>query len=128
MDKASLRATILCFSHDQSLLKTRQWMLEQASYVVLGVMTQPEFRTQICSTEIHLILLCQTLSEDECTDAASFVGQYAPTARCVLLRTGRARALPAGDLVVVDLSKGPANFLDTIARMLPAAPIQRPSS
>ena len=119
MSNNLFQPTVLCFSHDATLLKTRQWLLEREHYTVLGVMSQGDFRVEICRTTVDLVLLCQTLSAEECRNATNFAAEHAPAARFAVLRTSRNKATPDGDAVVVDVSNGPADFLCTIGRMLP---------
>ena len=118
MSSQSAPSTVLCFSHDATLLMTRQWMLQREHYLVLGVMSQADFRAEICRGWVDLVL-CQSLSEEECRDAVRFAAEHAPAARCAVLRTSHAKALPDGNVVAFEVGNGPDDFLQTITRMLP---------
>ena len=120
MSPNSAQSTVLCFGHDATLLMTRQWMLQRERYNVLAVMSQADYRAEILRGGVDLVVFCQTISEEECRDAVRFAEEHAPSARCVMLRTNHVRALPEGNVVAVDARKGPADFLETITRMLPA--------
>ena len=119
MPTQSAPSTVLCFSHDATLLMTRQWMLQREHYRVLGVTSQADFRVEICRSSVDLVLLCQSLSEEECRNAVRFAAEHAPAARCAVLRTSSAKALPDGNVVGIEVGNGPVDFLQTIASMLP---------
>jgi len=59
-------ADVLIFGHDQVLLETRQRVLEMAGFRVAAAIEREDAK-QIASTrKIDLLLLCQTLRQDEC--------------------------------------------------------------
>jgi hypothetical protein len=113
------RHVVLCFGNYPPLLNTREQMLERAGYSALAVRSKADFRMEICRNSVELVLLCQTLSDEQRREAVLFVAEYAPDARCAVLRTDFEADVTDRDLIAIDMGNGPANFLQTIASMLP---------
>ena len=111
---------VLCFGHYVPLLVTRQRMLEREGYSVVAVSSQEDFRDAISRISVRLVLLCQTLSDQERREAVLFLADFAPDARCAVLHTDFVLDLPHDELIAVDVSNGPSDFLQTIVSLLPS--------
>ena len=113
---------VLCFGHYVPLLVTRQRMLEREGYSVVVVSSQEHFREAIRRSAVGLVLLCQTLSDQERREAVLFLADFAPDARCAVLHTDFVLDLPHDELIAVDVSNGPSDFIQTIVSLLPSRP------
>jgi hypothetical protein len=97
-------------------------MLEREGYVVSCVTSQMDFRMEVFRKPVDLVLLCQTLTDEERRDAVHFLEEFAPAIRCAVLQGNPAKDLPDGDVAVIAVSNGPVHFLQSITRMLPSPP------
>ncbi|SEB72861.1 hypothetical protein [Terriglobus roseus] len=118
MPDTPLRYVVLCFGNYAPLLMTRQRLLQREGYAALTVRSQADFRMEICRNTVALVLLCETLSDEERRKAVLFLVEYAPDARCAVL-TAPGGDRMGQDLIAIDMCNGPVNFLQTIASMLP---------
>jgi hypothetical protein len=121
---------VLIFGHDNGLLVTRQLLLERDGCQVHVVRWAKEFRTCVLGQTFELILLCQSLSPDECESAAKFAQEHAPTTRLLLMFTRVGKCIPEHADVLLDSLSGPKVFVETARRMLASASARaiRPSS
>ena len=71
---------VLCFSHDQRLLETRVAVLS-TKYRVVPVSTLGEIRNLLNRMVFVLVLLCHTLSDEDCKGAHEIVLQRWPSAK-----------------------------------------------
>ena len=108
----------MCFSHDWSLLITRQWLLERIGLAVISVMSEEEMRDKLKLISPDVIVLCQTLTSQECEDAVAMADRCSPTSRCVILcpnlneLSHKHKELSAGDM------NSPATFLCAVQSLL----------
>jgi hypothetical protein len=121
---------VLIFGHDTGLLVTRQLLLEREGCLVHVVRWVKEFRACVLGQAFELILLCQSLSPDECESASKFAREYAPTTRLLLMFTRVGKCIPEHADVLLDSLAGPKVFVETARRMLATAPMRttHPSS
>lgn len=111
-------SSVLSFSRDPTLLMTRTLLLQRAGCKVLSASNIPEFRACLLSQPFDLILLCQSISGEECESAAEFAREYAPSARLLLMFTRVGKCMPDHADVLLDAHAGPKVFLETAQRML----------
>ena len=77
--------SILVYGRDPSLLDTRRWVLEKAGYRVLSAQTLAEAE-RIASTEpISLLVLCHSLTTQDCQDALAAANMLQPEMRRLLI-------------------------------------------
>ena len=110
--------SVLLFSNDQSLLLTRTLLLEREGCTVLSASKIPDFRTCLLSRSFDLILLCQSISAEECESAADFAREHAPLARLLVMFTRVGKCIPDHADVLLDAQAGPRAFIETAQRML----------
>ncbi len=109
---------VLLFGHDSGLLRTRQLLLERNACVAVVVTTIQEFRACVLSRAFQLVLLCQSLSADECETSAQFSQEHAPSTRLLLMFTRVGKCIPEHADVLLDSLAGPKVFIETTRRML----------
>ena len=112
------KSSVLSFSRDATLLMTRTLLLQRAGCTVVGASNLTEFRALLRSQPFELILLCQSISAEECDAAASYGREYAPSARLLLMFTRIGKCIPDQADVLLDAHAGPKIFLETAQRML----------
>ena len=68
---------ILCFGHDEMLLKTRRWILER-QFCVEVVSDLAALASLVERYRFHLVIFCQTLSLQECQRACDLLQARSP--------------------------------------------------
>jgi hypothetical protein len=113
---AGLKPKILCVGRDPSLNRTRQLVLER-QFEVRVAQSVTEAFALLSGQRFDLVLLCYSLSDEECRSAADFVHGLPSPIRILALAEGRERlALAKQDEEFV--SSGPAELLKKAAAMV----------
>jgi hypothetical protein len=120
VDTASKQRSVVCFSHDSSLLMSRVWLMEKMGCRVIPVTSETEFRETLHTYPVGLVVLCQSLTSEECRKADAFSRKHSPEARVLVLFITQQKYVPQGDGVLLDAQCGPATFLSTVRSMLPS--------
>jgi hypothetical protein len=118
----SKRPCILCFGHDQVLLKTRRWMLERQFHVEVAENFQNVGRVAY-ERSIDLLILCHTLNEDECQQAIHLVRMLAPKSRILAFTKLNGRVTCAGYDERIDFLDGPHSLVSQVLKLL--SPVSR---
>ena len=109
--------SVLLFSRDQSLLLTRTLLLGREGCSVMSASEMPDFRAFLLSRPFDLVIVCQSITAEECASAADFVREHAPSAR-LLMMFARDERIPGQADVLLDAHAGPKAFVETATRML----------
>ena len=119
------KPTVLCFSHDYSLLITRQMLLEKIDCAVLCAMGIPELIERLQWKPVDLIVLCQTLTQKECITAKEQLQMYAPHASCLIMYVTLSKWQEEADTERLNSSEGPLEFLRKVRELLhvPVLPV-----
>ncbi len=115
----SHKDVVLCFSHDDMLRMTRQWLLVRADYDVVTVANETEFRKRICERPVALVVFCHTVKATECERSAAFAQEHCPGARFLVLFASQLSCNIQADYATLAIADGPAAFVQTVSRMLP---------
>jgi DNA-binding response OmpR family regulator len=110
-------ARVLVVSRDEMLLRSREMILG-AFFVVRGAGRFAEARTLLTSNNFDLIVLCHSLTPDECERLAAMARDRAP--RCQVLAmsaTSRGNMKPWADKQL-GVDAGPYGLLKKCAEML----------
>ena len=109
---------ILACGRDQSLLDTRRMVLESAGYRV-RVATEAEAAIKILLDEpIALMVLCHTLSSQDCLTVLAALHSYHPEARVVALQSNKAPCEANGMVQVVSVFDGPGKMLLKVQELM----------
>ena len=110
---------VLCFSRDPRLLETRHWVLEKRFDAVTILSIAAMEQQSSLGRSFDLVLLCHTLSAEECESAFAIARQSWPHAKILGLVASEPSACdpPLFDGVVPGLD-GPRVLLDKAAEML----------
>ena len=76
---------ILCYGHDEALLGTQQQVLEEMGIPISFATTLPSFHDRICTGQPALIVLCHTLSAEECAREVSFATEHSPASKLLIM-------------------------------------------
>ncbi len=111
----------LTFGYDATLISSRQRLLEKTGCTSLVASSMQEFQEALSSHAVDLVVICQTVSPEECHAVTRMVTEQAPRAQMLIMynRHDYCRpAGPAGSYVLFDSMSGPSNFVETAERML----------
>jgi hypothetical protein len=101
--------SILLCGQDSLLLQTRQWVLEAAGY---QVRTTTEFsEVALESDPVDLLILCHSLSLEECGRAFALASTRWPKIRCIVLPEGASACSEQMLCSVLDATGAPATSL-----------------
>ena len=114
----SSQTSILIYGRDRQLLETRQWVLEGAGYRVSKATELAGLAQLVPVEQIDLLILCHTLSQEECGRALAVVSTRWPQVHTLLLHAGRRGSDIGSSGDVVDMREGPAKFLKTVSRLV----------
>ena len=110
--------SILLFGHDPILLQTRRLVLEQAGYWVTQTTELSRLVCLVSLEQVNLLVLCHTLSMEECGRAAALVQTRWPQVQTVTLLAGDAGCRLTASSDQVDSREGPKRLVDTIAGLI----------
>lgn len=102
--------TILCIGHDPLLNRTRRLILQQRFDVKLAC-TVAEATALLASERCDLVLLCYSLTEEECEAMVEFIHKLPAKTRILALAHGRRENLLLGPQDEEFVSGGPAELL-----------------
>ena len=108
---------VLVVSRDQILLDTRQLLLG-TFFQVKGAGRMREAETLISSSHFDLIVLCYTLSEDECTQVIDLTASQRPRPRILILTVPGTRPMQNFSAQVSMTEAGPYPLLKKCADLL----------
>jgi DNA-binding NtrC family response regulator len=112
-----MSAQVLVVSRDEMLLKTRQLLLGTFFEVkVAGRIREAE--AVISSQHFDLIVLCYTLSEDECAQVIDLIANQRPRPKVLILTAAGSRRMqePGGQFAMTE--SGPYPLLKKAAELL----------
>jgi hypothetical protein len=118
-------AHILCVGHDRMLLNTRRWILE-ALYQVDIAATIPDATDKIAKISFDLVILCNSLSLEECSQVGGLVRGKAPKTKVLRLLGAAIDGTSAGNTTPaqvysdqeMDTTDGPPGLLKKTIEML----------
>jgi len=116
------RASILIYGRDRQLLNTRRLVLEHIGARVL-VAEEVSYIAQVEPDKpIDLIILCHSLSKEQCLDALAQARTRWPHIQSLSLISGQYGCQPALADHIADTAKGPQELLRTVAMLIPSEP------
>lgn len=76
---------VLVYGSDEVLLDTRTMVLRQAGFQVFSAISSGDAESIMKSGEIGLIVLCHSLSEEDCESALDFANRQRPPLNILVL-------------------------------------------
>ena len=113
--------TLLIFGLDPHLLQTRRILLQSAGFEVIAVGKLEQLQT--LDAPIQLLVLCHTLSTNDCEQALSIAATRWPNAKeLVLTPLGGISRCATQHEDHFSVSQGPASLIARIRELLPVSP------
>jgi len=112
-----MHGKILVYGTDPILLTTRRLKLEKAGYRVFATMEFLDAKLVLMNQQIDVLIVCQTLSDDERSGILETAQAMTPDVKCVIVRFD-GRDVPVGDAEFVEGLEGPTTLLKAIGRIL----------
>ncbi|HEV2645334.1 MAG TPA: hypothetical protein VGU46_03110 [Acidobacteriaceae bacterium] len=114
----SNRNSLVLYGRDESLLLTRQWILQSRGYRVLSLTKLEQFGSVPETPPIGLLLLCHSLSKDECEAAMVVARKRWPSIQSLRLdpETGRVPSGLLGNLL--HTMEGPGKLVAAVDRSI----------
>jgi hypothetical protein len=114
------RARVFCLSRDQRLLETRGMVLAKR-YDAITVGSIEEMWALPVASAFDVVVLCHSLSAEECDLSASIARERWPQAKILALSVDSSSCWTFADQVVRGLD-GPSVLVQTIDRLLRSRP------
>jgi DNA-binding response OmpR family regulator len=112
-----MHGTILVYGNDQMLVATRRLILERAGYTVFTAESLSNAALVLMARQIDVLVLCQTLSDEERGAVLETAHALKPKTRCAALSFDGRDVVTDGVLIHRGLD-GPPSLLTAIGRML----------
>ena len=113
-------ACILIYGRDAQLLDTRRMVLERSGARIWTATNLTDFDRIAGGILIDLIVLCHSLSTEECDHAQALARARWPLIQRLVLVTGQRGCYPDFSEQVVDAGLGPAYLLQTVTKLMSA--------
>jgi hypothetical protein len=112
-----MHGTILVYGNDQMLVTTRRLIFEQAGYTVFTAESLSNAALVLMTHQIDVLVLCQTLSDEERVAVLETAHALKPKTRCAALSFDGRDVVTDGVFVHRGLN-GPPALLAAIGKML----------
>ncbi len=119
-------SSALIFGHEDSLSSSRKWLLGTINCHSMVVTSLAECRRAMLAEAFQLVVLCQTLSLEECKSISEFSAEHCPDAPLLIMFSRHTSCVPRQDYVVLDAMAGPEAFVQTTGRILANAAMREP--
>lgn len=113
-------ASLLIFGRDPRLLETREWVLKAAGHRVWTAANLSDVIDIASREKIDLLILCHTLSIEECRRAHALSYPGFPTMKSLTLTRGESGCQQELLSEVLDAMEGPAKLISKVARLVGA--------
>ena len=112
--------SILVYGRDARLLETRRWVLEQETSRVWTAVTLSQFDLLESDDPIDLLILCHSLSTEDCEPAIALATARWPGIKILALFAGMKGCHPGSFAGAEDAARGPAHLLKAVAQLVAA--------
>lgn len=109
---------ILVYGRDERLQETRRMILASKGYRVIAVSSPAEIETMDSADEVDLLMLCHTLTTEECGRAIAAVQSRWPKARSLFLTSGRFGCHKEFRSEIFDSMEGPEKLVTKVSRLV----------
>jgi hypothetical protein len=110
--------SILVYGRDPRLLETRRWVLEHSGARVWMATELSDFDQIAAGKSIDLVILCHSLSMEDCGRALALANTRWPQAQSLVLISEPSDCFPGFSDGVADAGRGPAFLLQTVAKLI----------
>ncbi|MGI4826896.1 MAG: hypothetical protein ACRYFU_01695 [Janthinobacterium lividum] len=115
----SAPTSVLVYGRDSSLLDTRRWVLERAGYRVLTVQTLAEAKHLAATEPVSILLLCHSLSVQDCEDALAVADSIRPEIRRLLITANTYLCTVRDEDFILSAFDGPRALIAAFQELTP---------
>jgi hypothetical protein len=119
----SVNGTILAYGNDEMLVTTRQLILGKAGYQVFSATNFASALTVLVNEAVNVLLLCQSLTEEERRGILETGRAIQPEIKCVTFGYDGLEIVFENGESAFKTPNGPASLVQTIDRLLIADPL-----
>jgi DNA-binding response OmpR family regulator len=112
-----MHGTILVYGNDEISVMSRSLSLSNAGYEVFTAQTFGNAMLVLMNNQIDIVVLCQTLKDEERRGILETAHALRPDSKCVVLDSGTSKAAIEGVDLVQGLV-GPSTLLNTVGKLL----------
>jgi DNA-binding response OmpR family regulator len=109
---------ILIYGNDPQLVKTRQWVLEVCGYEVWGASNFSTAQRTIQANRIDLLMLCHSLSNEECGRAITIFKPLWPRMKIMVLTAEFLDRHSQLSIQIFDTMDGPVKLVSTLEKLI----------
>jgi DNA-binding response OmpR family regulator len=113
-----MTTAILIYGNDPQLLKTRQWVLEVYGYEVWAASNFSKVQRTIEVNRIDLLMLCHSLSSEECGRAIAIPKPLWPGMKSMVLTAAFLDRHSQLSIRIFDTMDGPAKLVATVKKLI----------
>jgi DNA-binding NtrC family response regulator len=109
-------ASVLVFGRDYQLVHTRSLILEKAGFRVRTAASLPDLHQLLAEPTMDVMLLCHSLSTEECDQALALTQQRWPRIHTISLTSGSSGCNSEPIDAVMNAVDGPAKLIQEVSR------------
>jgi DNA-binding NtrC family response regulator len=111
-------ASVLVFGRDYQLVHTRGLILEKAGFQVRTASSLPEIQQLLSKPTMDVMLLCHSLSPQDCAEALIITHERWPRIQTIALVSGSSGCGSKSADTIMEASEGPAKLISAVHRHL----------
>jgi DNA-binding NtrC family response regulator len=111
-------ASVLVFGRDHQLVHTRSLILEKAGFRVRTASSLPDIQQLLSEPTMDVMLLCHSLSIQECADALTITHERWPRIQTIALVSGSSDCGSKSVDTVIEVTEGPAKLISAVRKHL----------
>jgi DNA-binding NtrC family response regulator len=112
----SATASVLVFGRDYQLIHTRGLILERAGYRVWTASSLAEVKGLLSKPRMDVMLLCHSLSTEECNKALEVTHERWPRIQTIALVSGSSGCASEPTDAVLNAIEGPAKLIKAVSK------------
>ena len=109
-------AAVLVFGRDYQLVHTRSLILEKAGFRVRTASSLPDLHQLLAEPTMDVLLLCHSLSTEECNQALAMTQERWPRIQSISLLSGGSGCHSEATDAVMNASDGPAKLIQEVCK------------
>ena len=113
-----VRPCILLYGHDQHLLETRRWVLERSGYDIWTACSLLALNETISTRKTDILILCHSLSSEECERAVEVAHRHLPEIKTVVLTANNTDCSAGEADNVLDTAEGPQGLVAAVQQLM----------
>jgi DNA-binding NtrC family response regulator len=111
-------ASVLVFGRDYQLVHTRGMILEKAGFRVRTASSLPDIQQLLSEPAMDVMLLCHSLSTQECTEALALTHERWPSIQTIALVSGSSDCGSEAADAIMESTAGPAKLISAVRSRL----------